>query len=96
MKYYAEITLYNQPKNKAEEECQKLAIGYNKTLLLSQKVRDDLYKFLEVAVKHINIKHYRCGDVAIRTHKHGDSLTLTFAESTQLTFKAVSSELSTI
>ena len=96
MKYYAEITLNNQPKNKAEEDCQLLAILYNQALIPTNQLKDELYEHLRNEVKTINLKHRRCKDVHIGSYHHGKNMTVTLGETTQLTFKAVLAELETI
>ncbi len=95
MKFYAEITLNNQPKNKAEEDCQLIALDFHKKLIASQQVRDDVCRFIQSAVKHINIKHYRCKDVHVGALNY-ENLTVTIGESLQLTFKKITSELTSI
>lgn len=112
MKYYAEITLNNKPKNKAEEACQNLAIGYNHFLINSELDKQELVKELKHQVAKINRDNHRCGDVPVSTwsgtsiFKSGDVIenkwlnasyfNMNFANSTTLTFKPIKQELKTL
>ena len=95
MKYYAEITLNNKPKNKAEEDCQLIALDFHKKLIVSEQVRDSAVRFIQSAVKHTNTKHYRCSDVLVGSFNH-DNLTITIGENLQITFKQITSEITSI
>lgn len=107
MKYYAEITANNKPKNKAEEACQDLAIGYNHFLIHSENDAKELVKELKHQVAKINREHRRCGDVPVSTWSgllsfktpdgiEGQYHNINFGESTTLTLKPVKQELKSI
>jgi len=63
MKFFAEITSSNQPKNKAEEACQKLVAKYHKALATDETTRDDIIAAIEKGIESINSEYKRCGDV---------------------------------
>jgi hypothetical protein len=94
MKYFAEITQNNQPKNKAETAAKELAHLFDQTLAISDAAKNDAILHIRNEIKKINHEHRRCGDVNVSQwidpiYNH---INLVIGGCTTLTFKRVKEE----
>ncbi len=93
MKFFAEITQDNQPKNKAEKAGSELLFNINKALIPSEAVRDQLIDDIKEKVTAINKEYPRCGDVGTDIYKVSEAdISFRIGFCTTISFKPIIQE----
>ncbi|MBI9065429.1 MAG: hypothetical protein JEZ14_25820 [Marinilabiliaceae bacterium] len=94
MKFYAEITQDNQPKNKAEKAGSELLKTLHKALIPSEEVRDRLIEDMRAVIPQINKENLRCGDIGSCVYRvpETDLITFSIGFCTTISFKPITQE----